>query len=287
MSTNDTPPPAQGQPEARHLGHRSPLPDRYDPALLVRVERKLAREANHIDLQRTPFQGLDVWHAYEAGCMQQAGLPLEGVLKIVYPADSPYIVESKSLKLYLHSLNNVALGFTRSSCIAQLLSTVRSDLGDLLETEVQCEFFNGYTAPCDFEKWQPIEATTAPESAKNSASAHELHFHTRLLRSRCRITGQPDWGNLYVHMEGSNLPLPKELLTEVLRLGNSFHFHEEICELLYSMLYQQYQPSLLTVCALYTRRGGIDINPCRTNSPDDLPKGLTSVHQLTQPSWRQ
>lgn len=287
MSINDTTPPAPERPEARHLGHRSPLPDRYDPTLLVRVERQLARKANRVDTSSSPFEGFDVWHAYEVACMQQAGLPIEGILKVIYPASSPYIVESKSLKLYLHSLNNIAMGFTRPACIAQLVSTVQQDLRLLLNTDVRCQFFDHYTAPCDFEGWQPYETATPTSAAQENALDHELHFHTRLLRSRCRVTGQPDWGNLYVHMQGERLPHPQELLQQVVALRNGFHFHEEICELLYSALYQKYLPALLTVCTLYTRRGGIDINPCRTNNLNDLPQGLTDLNALTHPSWRQ
>ena len=98
-------------PEARHLGQRSMLPENYDPSLLVRVPREVNRLKAKI-AQPLPFVGFDVWQAYEASCLTASGLPTQCVLKIVYPADSTFFVESKSLKLYLHSLNSTMLGET-------------------------------------------------------------------------------------------------------------------------------------------------------------------------------
>ena len=246
-------------PEARHLGQRSMLPENYDPSLLVRVPREVNRLKAKI-AQPLPFVGFDVWQAYEASCLTASGLPTQCVLKIVYPADSTFLVESKSLKC------------------------VEGDLSKLLETTVQCVPHNAYTDGFDFHGFQPAEDN--PDTPDLSAGS-TLKFHTRLLRSRCRITGQPDWGNLYLTAQ-VNSPCPtRELLNRVISLRDEYHFHEEICEMLFTQLSEWLHPKSLMVATLYTRRGGIDISPVRASSRNLLPKLLCDPHTLTAPAWRQ
>lgn len=270
-------------PESRHLGHRSPLPESYDPSLLVRVPREVNRRESNIPTP-LPFVGIDVWQAYEASCLTAEGIPTQCVLKIVYPADSPFLVESKSLKLYLHSLNSTVLGKSQTDARHALAQRVAADLAKTLETPVQCAPHTVYSGGFDFNGFVPAEENLdADVLAKDSV----LRFHTRLLRSRCRITGQPDWGNLYLSAETDTHLSQRTLLERILPLRNEFHFHEEMCELIFTRAMEWLNPRSLMVATLYTRRGGIDISPVRTTSPSLLPTLLGNPRTLTSPAWRQ
>lgn len=270
-------------PEARHLGQRSALPSSYDPSLLVRVPRETNRKESNIPLP-LPFVGLDVWHAYEAACLTKEGIPTQCILKIIYPSDSPYLVESKSLKLYLHSLNSSPLGDSPDAAREALAQRVAADLSQTLETVVQCIPHTAYSDAFDFNDFLPAEEHL------NINTPHVggyLKFHSRLLRSRCRITGQPDWGNLYM-VAKTNVPFSqRQLLDLVLPLRDEFHFHEEMCELLFVRFAELLRAQELMVATLYTRRGGIDISPVRATSPSLFPKQLCAPRTLTRPAWRQ
>lgn len=270
-------------PEARHLGHRSALPASYDPSLLVAVPRETNRKESCIP-SPIPFVGLDVWQAYEASCLTEEGIPAQCILKIVYPADSPYLVESKSLKLYLHSLNNSVLGPSQISARNALAQRVASDLSQVLATNVQCIPHTEYTNAFDFRRFEPAEEHL---DAGIPSEDGFLKFHSRLLRSRCRITGQPDWGNLYVEARSAARLSQRALLDLILPLRDEFHFHEEMCELIYIHLLERLAPQELMVATLYTRRGGIDISPIRASSASLFPPALCNPCTLTRPAWRQ
>ena len=90
---------------SKHLGKTSSYVSQYDPSLLVREPRSSNRKHLNIDDDKLPFIGCDVWNAYEVSALNKNGLPLTAFGKITYPASSKYIVESKSLKLYLNSFN--------------------------------------------------------------------------------------------------------------------------------------------------------------------------------------
>ncbi len=124
-------------PESKYLGKSSQIPASYDPSVLVAVPRENNRKDYGISHLSSAMKGWDVWHAYEAGFLTDKGLPVTGVLKIVYPANTPFIVESKSLKLYLNSLNEEHLGADRNSAIANYENTVKADLEKLLQGEVE------------------------------------------------------------------------------------------------------------------------------------------------------
>lgn len=279
-TAHDTP---QALPEARHLGHRSALPESYDPTLLVGVPREVNRQASGIP-SPLPFVGLDVWQTYEASCLTEEGIPTQCILKIVYPADSPYLVESKSLKLYLHSLNHSVLGASQTAARKALAQRVAADLSSALETDVQCIPHTAYSNAFDFNNFEPAEEqldATIPSDGKF------IKFHSRLLRSRCRITGQPDWGNLYIVAQSDTRMLQRELLNLILPLRDEFHFHEEMCELIFTRALEWLHPQALMVAALYTRRGGIDISPARATSAALFPRALCDPRTLTCPAWRQ
>jgi len=290
------------------LGQVVDYPDQYDPSILVREPRSNNRQ--HLDIKDDdlPFVGYDTWNAYEVSTLTYKGMPVTGVLKIVYPCDSKYIVESKSIKLYLNSFNMFKNGNTRQQAVDDMVRTVQKDLNELLETETRICFIsddNRGDPPCVFgemyhytsleydlvssEVVDEMELSVYEETPGllKSVNVPESvqHFKSGLLKSNCRVTSQPDWGDIFVHILGKKHVDPESMLKYIVSFRNECHFHEEICETVYKRLYELLQPEELCVTCLYARRGGIDINPTRANKHEFLPQNLIDPaieHRKTQ-----
>ncbi len=289
--------------EDKLLGKRVDYPKTYCPDILVGVPRIMNREIYHIEKAEQLFCGYDSWHAYEASFLLDNGMPVTGILKMVYPATSPCIVESKSLKLYLASFNMEKQGATRREAVSTFVHTVKKDLSRLLNTEVQVSFFESFpeSEPFDFSDYRILEEVVDPENVRFSIyqenpallsenlekTPGELKVGSHLLKSNCKITNQPDWGSVYIHIRAKNLPAEEALLKYIVSLRNENHFHEEICEMMFKRLTDLFQPDILCVCCLYTRRGGIDICPARANRPEHLPRFLPDPAILTRKGFRQ
>lgn len=287
--------------EAKVLGQNVSYPTDYCPLILVPVPRRKNREKYDIDDSEKLFCGYDTWHAYEVGFLTHKGLPVCGVLKVVYPASSPNLVESKSLKLYLNSLNMTHLGDDVPSGIEAFVKIVKSDLEQILETRVDVVFHTHETTPeYDFDDYAILEEF--PQTAQTIFSEYaempdlltenlhdggEIKVGSHLLRSNCKITKQPDWGSIFIHLKASRLPDPMSLLRYIVSLRMENHFHEEICEMVYKRLHDFFQPEILSVSCLYTRRGGIDICPSRANGVEFLPEALHDPEILSRRLFRQ
>ena len=289
---------------SKHLGQTSEYKDQYDPALLVREPRSSNRVHLHIEDDDLPFVGYDVWNAYEVSGLTHNGLPATGVAKIVYPCNSKYIVESKSIKLYFNSFNMYKCGKTPKTSLEFIAETSSKDLSKLLETDVTVHITDGHDdfrrghallTSSLFPSWRyhNIEASftdshlgsmeiehyiETPEVLEiDDISFHEMdgppelikhstHVHSGLLKSNCRVTSQPDWGDVYIYIKGHNAINLASLLRYIISFRDECHFHEEICETIYKRLLDVYMPEELCVTCLYARRGGIDINPIRASS---------------------
>lgn len=289
--------------EAELLGKSVAYPKTYCPEILVRVPRKLNREIYGIDSPDRLFCGYDSWHAYEAGFITENGLPVSGLLKIVYPASSEFLIESKSLKLYLGSMNMTPFGNTPAEGITTFTERVRQDLSRLLDTRADVCFYHTPPAssPFDFREYEILENRTETERAyfsvyqespdyltENSRKcSDELKVGSHLLKSNCKITAQPDWGSIYIRMKAERQPDKISLLKYIVSVRNENHFHEEICEMVFKRLSDYYHPDILSVACLYTRRGGIDICPVRANFPQYLPTYLPHADVLTARTFRQ
>lgn len=288
--------------EAKVLGQRVEYPSDYCPLILVPVPRNLNREIYDIHDPEELFRGYDTWHAYEAGFLTNNGLPVCGLLKIIYPANSPYIVESKSLKLYLNSLNMTHLGENITEGIESFSKIAQSDLEQILQTRVDVTFFPREPEKLyfDFEAYSLLENlpemdtvtftqyTETPALLKEQpVESREIKVCSHLLRSNCKITKQPDWGSVYIRMKANRLPNNVSLLKYIVSLRNENHFHEEICEMIYKRLWDLFQPEILAVSCIYTRRGGIDICPSRANKAEYLPKFIHDHKVLTRKLLRQ
>lgn len=286
--------------EATHLGKQSRYPQHYDPSVLVAVPRILNRELYGIDEQRLPFQGVDIWHAYEFSFLLENGMPTSGILKISYPASSSYLVESKSLKLYLNSFNMDRYGQTSDEGRALVLVTIQNDLSHLLKckVDVNCIQNSDVFQPFDFAQHKILEDsfsfenvtfseyTENPNLLTSEENEGEIKWGTHLLRSNCKITHQPDWGTLYIKMEAKNRPTPESFLKYIVSLRNENHFHEEICEMVFSRILERFNPEKLMIVCLYTRRGGIDICPIRL-AGYETPSMLSDITVRDTPTYRQ
>jgi len=282
-----------------HLGQTSEYKSQYDSTLLVREPR--ANNRKHLDIQDDdlPFVGYDTWNAYEVSALTTNGLPVAGVAKIVYPCYSQYIVESKSIKLYFNSFNMFKCGETPEDVLQFITTRAVEDLSMLLHTNVDvyieaADTSNQGVSVFNASKYQTlermftsdylksIEITQYAESPEllehapmtDDVTSHEEWFHSALLKSNCRVTSQPDWGDVYIYIK-SHLPVdPESLLRYVISFRDECHFHEEICETIYKRMLDVYSPQDLCVTCLYARRGGIDINPTRASSKDLISETL-------------
>jgi len=229
------------------------------------------------------------------------------MLKIWYPADSKLHVESKSIKLYLNSFNMTQLGDTDHECIALLKERVKKDLSDLLQTEVEVEMFTSdYTPSYSFKGYAPLDALvdlnaiefTSYHSDATQLEADEtdedfeigeIKVQSNLLRSNCRVTNQPDWGDVFIHIKpkAGIVPNLQSLAKYIVSHRQVSHFHEEICEMIYMHLKEAYDPKELMVACLYTRRGGLDINPIRASHKELIPGFFTDIHCRMEKTLRQ
>lgn len=274
----------------------------YDPDVLVSIKRSNDRSRLDLREDTLPFVGFDVLHAYEASFLTGKGLPVNGILKLIIPANSTYIVESKSLKLYLFSFAMQSMGKNKEEATANYLKTVKEDLTKVLECPIKLSFFDVTQAV--FEK-DPIlirvkdldyvvdldtlvfdKYTESPDTLEVQEGLSSLFIKTDLLKSNCKITHQCDYATIYIQIKGSSIPSPESIAKYIVSMRGENHFHEEIVECVYSRLWNKFQPKDLMVCALYTRRGGIDICPVRTSSADLVPPFLVGESTLLSKEYR-
>jgi 7-cyano-7-deazaguanine reductase len=254
-------------------------PDTVDPTLLVSVPRVLNRTAYEIDESNLPFVGVDAWNAYEFSTLLVNGFPVSGWLKFTYPSDSPNIVESKSVKLYLNSYNMAKL-VTTTDDMWQVEDKIAKDLSEAVGAEVDVFVrwddvdtvrpiigdFISLEHYCNIGKMTFDEYNESPNTLQVVPSIGRYEkWRSYSLRSNCRVTNQPDWGDVYVHIKGERAVTPESLLKYIVSMRKENHFHEEIAECIYKRLFDLLQPEELFVACLYTRRGGIDINPVRAS----------------------
>ena len=259
-------------------------PDDVDSSLLVAVPRYLNRTAYGIDDKAPNFIGADAWNAYEFSTLLTNGYPISGWLKFTYSSFTPNIVESKSVKLYLNSFNMARLISSHDE-IFKITSRIEDDLskatggevfvnleiGDVETVKPITSDFVSLEGYCNVEKMtfdQYNESSDILEVVPSIGRYERWRSHS--LRSNCRVTNQPDWGDVYVHIKGEKSVTPESLLQYIVSMRKENHFHEEIAECIYTRLYNLLQPEELLVACLYTRRGGIDINPVRASHEELL-----------------
>jgi len=290
---------------SRHLGKvgGDGYSDQYNPELLVKIPRVLNREG--YKLTGKEFRGVDVWNAYEVSAITTKGQPVAGMLKIVCPSDSEFHVESKSIKLYLNSFNMTKIGDNAPDCISGIEARVKRDLDELLETGTTVSFYASdfETEPLSFSDdfleigdivdLDQIDFTAFKSDSSQLAEVlsengeDEIKLRSNLLRSNCRVTNQPDWGDVFIFMKGEKLPAADSLAKYIVSHRTVSHFHEEICEMIFAHLTERFKPEQLMVSCLYTRRGGIDINPIRATHNYLIPEFFTNPEYIIRKTLRQ
>ena len=267
------------------LGQKTEYASQYDRTLLQPVPRALNRDGLGIT-QNQPFTiGADIWTAYEISWLNEKGLPQVAIADIYLDYQSQNLIESKSFKLYLNSFNQSK--FADFNTVQQ---TMQRDLSECAQGDVKVRL-NSVTV-YDSQKIdhlqgdcideQDIEITSYEFNAdwlKDCVSDEivEEKLVSHLLKSNCLITNQPDWGTLHIHYVGKKIDHEK-LLRYVVSFRQHNEFHEQCVERIFCDLMHYAKPEKLTVYARYTRRGGLDINPFRSNF-ENLPENLRLARQ--------
>lgn len=253
-----------------NLGQSTDYPSAYDAAQLRAVPRALNRQPIGINDNNLPFVGDDFWTGYELSWLNNNGLPQVAVGYFTVPANSPNLVESKSFKLYLNSFNE-----SRFADWQQVEKLMREDLSQCAGASVAVELkpISAVThatiddLPGDLIDEQDITITAYDYDPGllqiTGNDPTEQHFKSHLLKSNCLITNQPDWGSVYIHGVGPGLDTAS-LLRYLISFRRHNEFHEQCVERIFQDL-TRLGFEKLSVYARYTRRGGLDINPFRSN----------------------
>jgi len=274
-------------PEHSPLGKPSAYKTEYDPSLLFPIPRQPKRtEIGLAEGRALPFFGVDIWNAYELSWLNLKGKPQVALAAFVIPADTPNIVESKSFKLYLNSFNQSRIASPEA--VQQLLhhdlseatgGTVQvrlvpeADLGTQKMGELDGMLLDRLDIETDIYEPDPslLKADQDQSPVEESLVSH-------LLKSNCLVTGQPDWGSVQIRYVGA--PIDQEgLLKYLISFRNHNEFHEQCVERIFTDVMRMCKPVKLAVYARYTRRGGLDINPFRTNYNTPWPDNRRNARQ--------
>ena len=257
--------------------------DEYDPGLLLPVMRATHRREIGID-RVLPFGGVDIWNAYELSWLDRRGKPRVAMGTIIFPAESPFLIESRSMKLYLNSFNQ-----SRFSSIRQVEKLMKRDLCQACGSSIKVEI----TSPGKFggQVFEELEgglidglkadiSVYKPDPMLLSArgAVVEEVLTSNLLKSNCPLTSQPDWASLKIRYRGPGIS-HTGLLRYIVSFRQQGDFHEHCVERIFMDILHRCRPDRLTVYARYTRRGGIDINPFRTNCGDTPPQNRRTARQ--------
>lgn len=270
--------------EPSPLGRKTVYAERYDPNLLFPIAR--AAQRDELGIAGTgPFQGVDLWRAYEMSWLDPRGKPQVAMAELRIPADSPRLIESKSLKLYLNSFNGERLDTDT------LLARIRHDLSAAAGTDAAVDLIPPHqfaTQSLDTPDGAVIDdldigidcyGPPQPDFLETrDAQPVTEALVSHLLKSNCPVTGQPDWGTLYIHYQGAPID-HAGLLRYVVSFRQHAEFHEHCVERIFTDLQRHCAPQTLTVQANYTRRGGLDINPFRSSEAGARPHVLRTARQ--------
>jgi len=258
------------------LGRQAEYPDNYAPDLLFAIPRAAARESLGL-AGRLPFSGEDIWNAWELTWLGENGQPEAATAEIIVPATSPNIVESKSLKLYLNSF-----AMSEYSSAAEVAGVIATDLGECVGSgaiarvspvsDSEALRVSRLAGVClDSMGVACADWEVNPELLRNASDRVVTEdVHTHLLRSLCPVTAQPDIGSLQISYRGPQID-HASLLRYVVSYRQHNDFHEACVERMFLDLMSQCRLEKLTIHARYQRRGGIDINPFRSNDKTEVP----------------
>ncbi len=278
------------------LGKATQYVNVYDKSLLYPIARQNARDALNLSNDKLPFAGCDVWTAWEVSWLNAKGLPQVAIAEFSLPIDSHSIVESKSFKLYLNSFTQ-----TRFDDWRQVRELLEKDLSttakgvvsvDLLTLKQGCDYFtmsDGVSSipfefvdeasegasievieldqlDVDITDYQ-VNSNLLKRKANCKQPVRQILF-SNLLKTNCPVTGQPDWASVWIYYQGKAID-HTGALQYLVSMRDHQDFHEQCVENIFLDLEKNCMPEKLAVYARYTRRGGLDINPFRTNIKED------------------
>ena len=268
---------------ASPLGRATTYAERYDADLLFAVERAPQRALLELGAD-LPFRGVDVWTAYEASWLDAHGKPQIAIVTFEVPAESPRLVESKSVKLYMTSMNQ-----TRFASASEVGLTIARDLSNATGATVTVTL----TLPQDFATLRHAELAgdcldelplaaeryeLSPESLATAGPVVDESLYSRLFRSVCPVTGQPDYASVQLIYRGVRIDR-LGLLGYLVSFRRHPGFHEHCVERIFADVWRRCRPEALSVHARFTRRGGIDINPFRTSGDEPPPPNARTARQ--------
>ncbi len=242
------------------LGQATEYVDQYCPSLLEPIARQLGRDIVGIP-SVLPFGGVDIWHGYELSWLDERGKPQVACAVFIVPCQSPYLIESKSFKLYLNSYNQTTFANTEEveqTLVRDISAICRASvevslqrLGQLEGEKLQC-----LVGQClddlvvDIDQYQ-----VDPSYLRAQGEVVEETWFSHLLKSNCPVTNQPDWGSVQIAYTGSKID-PEGLLRYIISYRSHQGFHEQCVEQIFCDIWRRCRPERLSVYACYTRRGG-------------------------------
>ena len=270
------------------LGQTTQYPDQYDPSLLFPIPRsdnrlKLGLKPNQV----LPFVGVDIWNAFELSWLNKKGKPQIALAEFQIPADSPNMIESKSFKLYLNSLNSARFENETEVCerVTRDLSAVagskiftRINASEMVVKKGMQEMTGVLIDRLDIEIDPNLSADPTLLEVNGSFGPIEQCLVSHLLKSNCPVTGQPDWASVQIRYQGRPI-LEEGLLRYLIGFRQLGEFHEHCVETIFTDIKRQCKPEKLSVYARYTRRGGLDINPFRTDHNAPWPENIRHARQ--------
>ena len=270
------------------LGQATQYPEQYDPGLLYPIPRSENRlKLGLQEGQALPFVGIDIWNAFELSWLNHKGKPQIALAEFQIPADSPKMIESKSFKLYLNSLNNARFeneNEVRERLVADLSAvagskiTARIQANDAIAKKGMQEMGGVLLDRLDIEIDPHIPADPNLLGVNKDFGPIEQCLVSHLLKSNCPVTGQPDWASVQIRYQGRPI-LEEGLLRYLIGFRQLGEFHEHCVETIFSDIKRQCKPDKLSVYARYTRRGGLDINPFRTDHNAPWPENTRHSRQ--------
>lgn len=256
-------------PEQSELGKKSPYDAFYNPDKLFPISRQLNRDKIQVK-HPLPFFGVDIWNHYEVSWLDLRGKPMVALAEIIYDCASPFLIESKSMKLYFNTFNN-----TKIKDVETLQAIIKKDLEERIGVSVSIKVtllkdfkeekilrgFDGISIDdlaidCDTYELNPNFL-----SVENSEAEETLC--SDLLKANCLVTNQPDWGSVRITYQGPKINR-ENLLRYIVSFRNCNEFAETSAERIFIDILTHCKPKKLTVYTRYTRRGGLDINPIRS-----------------------
>lgn len=264
------------------LGKPTEYIQTYTPELLYPIPRSLARDKTNVPYE-LPFSGIDMWTGYELSWLNSKGKPEIAIIELLIPCTSPNIVEHKSVKLYFNSFNQ-----TTFHSHEEIKSTIETDLQRVIQAPISVHLYRlspvksiateEFSGVClDLLDIGINTYEVNPEFLKVSHVQAQESLFSNLLKSNCLATGQPDWGSVLIHYEGPKID-HEGLLKYIISFRNHAGFAEHCIEEIYCDILRHCRPTKLTVYGRYTRRGGLDINPFRSNF-EQPPKNRRHIRQ--------